>query len=152
TSKYPEDESEASFIPLGSRIENLRIAGHKIPVELATDLFSEHHTWSLLSAAHSKKKDVRAELGRLTTHESHKQPLPKEGGILCCTLARPIENLPGGLTRNGHGTHVPHFGTVFVGEYFVSKSMHRLLMLRVLLGCSIEGGYDSGGADGNGSP
>ena len=36
TSKYPEDGSEPSFVPLGSRFENLRIAGHKIEVGMAT--------------------------------------------------------------------------------------------------------------------
>jgi hypothetical protein len=33
TAKYPDDKSEPSFIPLGSRFENLRIAGHPIDVK-----------------------------------------------------------------------------------------------------------------------
>lgn len=151
TSKHPAAGVEPSFIPLGSRIDNLRIAGFPVPVNLATDLFTEHNTWTQLSEAHSKNKEVKAELSRLSTRED-KSVLGKPGEIFCCTLARDLEKLPGGLRRDGHGIHVPHFGTVYIGEYFVSKHMHRLLMLRVVLGCSVEGDYGVGGSDGNGSP
>jgi hypothetical protein len=150
TSKHPADGSEPSFIPLGSRFENLRIAGHKIEVELATDLFTEHHTWTRLAEAHASKQTVRDDLGKLSTGRLEK--LPASGGMIACTLARNLEKLPGGLSRKDHGIYVPHFGTVYLGEYFVSAHMHRLLMLHVDLGCSVEGCYGAGGSDGNGSP
>jgi hypothetical protein len=146
TSKHPKDGSEPSFIPLGSRVENLRIAGHKIDVEVATDIYTEHNTWSKLTKAHAAKKEVR------DTILSKGNKLSAPGEMTRVSLARNIDKLPGGLTRNGHGIYVPHFGTVYVGEYFVSATMHRLLMLHVDLGCSIEGCYGAGGADGNGSP
>src|SRR5277367_1748212 len=65
TSKFPDDGSEPSFVPLGSRFENLRIAGHKVEVDMATDLFTEYHTWTKLTEAHSKDKAVRDDLRRL---------------------------------------------------------------------------------------
>ena len=148
TSKHPGDGAEPSFVPLGSRFENLRIAGHRIDVELATDLFSEHHTWTKLTEAHRSKKEVREDLERLALHKIEK--LGDGGQMIACSLARNLDKLPGGLTRNGHGIYVPHFGTVYLGEYFVKARMHRLLMLHVDLGCSIEGCYGAGGADGNG--
>ncbi len=149
TSKHPEDGGEPSIIPLGSRFENLRIAGHRIDVELATDLFTEHPTWTKLEEAHKSKKEIRDELTRLSTKGS--TTLPPVGQMIGVSLAR-IDKLPAGLKRNGHGIHVEHFGTVYLGEYFVSATMHRLLMLHVDLGCSVEGCYGAGGSDGNGSP
>lgn len=151
TVKYPEgDGSEPSFIPLGSRFENLRIAGHKIDVELATDLFAANQTWGKLTQAYASDKTFKAELQRLRPGAPNGKDFPGSKGMLFCTLARNLDKLPGGLTLNGHGIYVPHFGTVCLAEYFASPSAHRLLMLRVELGCSVEGGYGAGGADTNG--
>jgi hypothetical protein len=149
TTKHPGNE--AAFVPLGSRFENLRIAGHKIDIDLATDIFAEHDTWNKLHDAHAKYPEVRSELKRLALSRPEKDgDFPESKGMLYCTLARNIDNLPGGLRRKGHGIYVPHFGTVYVGEYFVTQHMHRLLMLHVDLGCSVEGCYGIGGSDGNG--
>jgi hypothetical protein len=79
-----------------------------------------------------------------------KNGFPAVGKTLFCTLARDFGALPGGMSRKDHGIYVPHFGTVFLGEYFASATAHRLLMLRVELGCSVEGGYGAGGCDTNG--
>jgi hypothetical protein len=151
TTKHPEDASEPSYIPLGSRFENLRIAGHKIDVELATDLFAENHTWGKLTKAYAKDKKFKEELQRLRPGAAKSNEFPGSKGMLSCTLARNLERLPAGLSNNGHGIYVPHFGTVYLGEYFATPHMHRLLMVHVDLGCSIEGCYGSGGAGGNGS-
>jgi hypothetical protein len=149
TAKHPEDQSEASFIPLGSRFENLRIAGHKIDVVLATDLFATSPTWGKLTQAYAKDKGVKADLQSLVPGKP-KNGFPGAKGSLFCTLARGLDTLPGGLSRNGHGIYVPHFGTVYLAEYYASPAAHRILMLRVELGCSVEGGYGAGGCDTNG--
>jgi|SRR5579863_9056939 hypothetical protein len=151
TSKYPEDGSEPSFVPLGSRFENLRIAGHKIEVGMATDLFTEYHTWTKLSQAHSTEKAVQEDLIRLRPGAPPADGFPGANGIFSCTLARSLDGLPAGLTRNGYGIYVPHFGTVYLGQYYVAPQTHRLLMLHVDLGSSVEGCYGAGGAGGNGS-
>jgi hypothetical protein len=151
TSKHDEDGTEASFIPLGSRIENLRIAGHKIDVDLATDTFTELSTWSKLTDGYAKDAKIRSELAALSLKDAKGKSLPESKGIFGCTLARNLDKLPGNLGRNGHGIYVPHFGTVYLGEFFVCPKSRRLLMLHVDLGCSIEGCYGSGGTGGNGS-
>src|SRR5271154_5983620 len=148
--KYPEDRSEPSFIPLGSRFENLRIAGHRIEVDLATDLFAGNQTWGKLTHAYANDKQVKEELQRLSPGASKSNDFPGSKGMLFCTLARNLDRLPGGLALNGHGIHVPHFGTVCLAEYFASPVAHRILMLRVILGSSVEGGYGAGDADTNG--
>lgn len=151
TSKHPEDGSEASFIPLGSRFENLRIAGHPIEVDMATDLFTQHSTWSKLSHAFEHDERFRAEISRLSMVPAHGAHLPQSKGTLGVTLARNLDNLPAGLTRSDHGIYVPHFGTVYLGEYFVSPHSHRLLMLHVDLGCAVEGCGGIGSGQTNGS-
>lgn len=133
TSKHPDDGSEPSIIPLGSRFENLHIAGFRIAPELAIDDLCEHDTWS--------------KLGKL------KVPFQKHESrdMAACTLVRDLGELPGGLQANGLAIHVPHFGTVHLAELFITPDARRLLMLRVELGCSVEGQYGAGGSGGNGA-
>jgi hypothetical protein len=152
TSKHPHGSVEPEFMLHGSRFEGLRIAGHPIEAELATDFFSEFSTWTSLTEAHAKDQGVRGELEKLTLLPGENGAFPQARGTLGCTLARNLNNLPGGLRRNGHGIYVPHFGTVYLGEFFVSQNSRRLLMLHVDLGCSIEGCFGAGGGGGNGSP
>jgi hypothetical protein len=157
TAKYPENKSEPSFIPLGSRFENLRIAGHPINVKLATDIFATNPSWGELTKAYAAPppkekvaatKSVKEDLDLLSP-DLAKNGFPKPGATLFCTLARDLD-VPAGLSRKEHGIYVPHFGTVFLAEYYASATAHRLLMLRVVLGCSVEGSYGAGGCDTNG--
>jgi hypothetical protein len=151
TSKHPQDGGEASFIPLGSRFENLRIAGHLIETDMATGLFAQHSTWSKLTNAYANDEHFREEVSRLSLVPAQGHQLPHSKGTLGVTLARIPAKLPAGLTRADHGIYVPHFGTVYLAEYFVSAQSHRLLMLHVDLGSAIEGCIGIGGGQTNGS-
>jgi hypothetical protein len=133
TSKHHDDGTEASIIPLGSLFENLRIGGHVFAPILAIDEFCRNDTWSKLG-------DVTVPIARHP--EKH---------MAACTLVQNLNELPGGLKPNGLGIHVPHFGTVYLAELFVTPDARRLLMLRVELGCSVEGAYTASGAGGNGN-
>jgi len=149
TSKHPED-GEPSIIPLGSRFQGLKIAGHRIEVDLATDLFTQLSTWTGLSDAYAKDKKIRAQIDSLALYPKESGGFERKRGTFGCTLARNLDHLPGGLTRKDHGIYVPHFGTVYLGEFFISAGARRLLMLNVELGCSVEGGYGVGSGSGNG--
>jgi hypothetical protein len=151
TSKHPDDGSEASIIPLGSRFENLRIAGQKIEPDLAIDTFCECDTWGKLEKAHSGDEKFRAAFRKLSMLKRDDNALPASKSMVGCSLMRNLDALPGGLKVNGPGILVPHFGTVYLAEFFVTPGARRLLMIRVELGCSVEGGFSGGGAGGNGS-
>jgi hypothetical protein len=151
TSKHPEDGAESSFVPLGSGFENLRIAGHPMPVNLATDLFTTHRTWSQLNKAYESDSAVHDEIAGLSMIKAKGKHLPEGHGMLGVTLARNLDRLPGGLERRDHGIYVPHFGTVYLGEYFISRHVQRLLMLHVDLGSSLEGCGGLGCGQNNGS-
>jgi len=150
TSKHDDAGGEASFIVQGSSFENLRIAGHRIDVGLATDTFSELSTWEKLSGAYRNEKS-RKEIQALSIMEAAGDALPESKGIFGATLARGLDKLPGGLTRNGHGIYVPHFGTVFLGELYITRGMRRLRMMHVELGCAVEGCVGFAHGAGNGS-
>jgi hypothetical protein len=150
TSKHPENGGEPCFVPLGSRFEGLRIAGHPFEISMATDLFTENCTWSKLTHAYEHNPAAHDEIAKLSMIEAHGSHLPEGHGSLGVTLARGLDKLPRGLERRDHGIYVQHFGTVYLAEYFVSRHAHRLLMLHVDLGCSIEGCGGIGSGQNNG--
>ena len=56
-----DKKSEATFDITGSHFENLKVAGHKIDVKLATHVFHEHDTYSKVAKAHAgKAKETEA--------------------------------------------------------------------------------------------
>lgn len=152
TSKHPEDgSSQASFILYGTRFENLRIAGYQIDLNLAIGLFSQLGTFEKLNTAYQTDPAIRAELSQLAMYPVKGERLPVSNGIFGCTLAHIPDELPGGLTRNGQGIYVPHFGTVYPAQFYITEGSRRLRMLHVELGCSVEGCYGFGDTGANGS-
>jgi hypothetical protein len=158
TSKHPTHPEHGSlpgsFILHGTHFDNLRIAGHAIELDLAVGLFSELSTWEKLNHAFETNHEIRKELNALALYPTEGDKLPIHNGIFACTLARIPAKLPHGLTRKHHGIYVPHFGTIYAAEYYISATFRRLRMLHVDLGCSVEGcnGYGDTGANGSGLP
>jgi hypothetical protein len=151
TSKHP-DNSDPSIIPLGSTFDNLRIAGYPITPDLSIDTFTTLENWKLLNDAYDTNPAIQAQLDQQSFYKSGGKGLPTSKGVFGCTLVRDFGPLAGGLTVKDHGIYVPHFGTVYLGEFYVSQNSRRMLMLHVDLGCSTEGCFGAGGTGGNGSP
>jgi hypothetical protein len=155
TSKHDEDgRSPGSFMLHGTHIDGLRIAGHEIDLDLQVGLFSELSTWEKLNNAYDNDAGIRKELDALSLYPSTDGRLPVRNGFYVCTLAHIPEQLPRGLSRKAHGIYVPHFGTIYAGELYISAISRRLRMLHVDLGCSVEGcnGFGDSGANGAGMP
>jgi hypothetical protein len=154
TSKHNHGGGQASFVLHGTHFNGLRIAGHNIDLNLAVGLFSELSTWDKLNSAYANDASIRKELDDLSLYPAKGNTLPVHNGVFSCTLAHFPEKLPRGLTRKDHGIHVPHFGTVYVAEYYITATSRRLRMLHVDLGCSVEGcnGYADSGANGSQLP
>jgi hypothetical protein len=143
--------NEPSIIPMGSLFENLRIAGYPITPDLAIDTFTQLETWERLNSAHDNDPKIREQLNKQSFHKPVER-LPTSKGIFGCTLVRDFGPLPSGLEVRDGGIYVPHFGTVYLGEFYVSQYSRRLLMMHVDLGCSTEGCFGAGGSGGNGIP
>lgn len=150
TTKHAGDEP--SIIPMGSLFENLRIAGYPIQPDLSIDTFTQYETWAQLNNVYSQDQKIREQLYRQSFLDKEGDLLPTSKGIYGCTLVRDFGPLPSGLTVRNGGIYVPHFGTVYLGEFYVSQYSRRLLMLHVDLGCSTEGCFGAGGSGGNGTP
>lgn len=149
--KHPATPGELRVVPLGSRFENLRIAGELVDVDLDVPLFTELDTYSALEARFAGDSEFRAQardrFGWAYDENSNEPPrLPESEGVIGCTL------MPGGDgRRRGHRFTVPQFGTVTLAELFVSRRSRRLTMLRLELGSPVEGRAAVGDVMGNGS-
>jgi hypothetical protein len=155
TTKHPKGGSApGEFILHGTHFDGLKIAGHAIEIDLAVGLLSELSTWEKLNTAYETDLEIRKQLNALAMHPTGGDKLPVHNGIFACTLATFPKDLPRGLTRKDHGIYVPHFGTIYAAEYYISATQRRLRMLHVDLGCTVEGcnGYGDAGGNGSGYP
>ncbi|MCU0246498.1 MAG: hypothetical protein MUC42_07980 [Bryobacter sp.] len=148
-SHYPLESAEPSILPLGTAFENLRIAGSGVKVNLDTGLFSEISTWSALR----KRVESDPELDKRIAATGEDPKVGLEKGLVMCSLARSIDAESGGIAMNADGMiEIPHFGRLYLAQYVMSPAQRRLTMLRVELGCPVEGGIEGGDVAGNGNP
>jgi hypothetical protein len=149
TSKHPVNGAEPSIIPLGSSFENLRIAGVPVAVDLATDLFTTLGTFTGLQKAYAS--DAKS-LDPMLMVASDGKTLPQSKAGMCgVTLVRGCGYRDkANVTKNA--IKVEHFGTVYLAEMYVDGNARRLTMLRIEMGCPVEGGMDFGAVGGNGVP
>ena len=151
TSKHDKDK-QGSFHLHGTHFDGLKIAGHAINVTLEVGLLSELSTWDKLNDAYDNDPEIRRQLDELAIYPKEGGKLPVHNGVFACTLARFPENLPRGISKKDHGIYVPHFGTIYAAEYYITATSRRLRMLHVDLGCSVEGCNGYGDTGGGGSP
>ncbi len=175
-----DDKGEISFDITGSHFENLKIAGHKIEVKLATHVFHDHDTHSKAAQAHraGKLDDwlVGSELGKLSASdlEELEGTYHALGGMSEVVRAwklkgekRAVEHLwfsplnhmkiedhAGPNTElRGFGSIicVPKFGVVRLAELEVHKHCRSLTMLRVDMCSTGTGTTTTGGSTGGGT-
>ena len=152
-SKYPEEaNAEPAFVIHGTHFENLRIAGYPIDPDFASGLFNLLNTWGKLNGAYETDLVIRKQLSDLAMYPREGDKLPVDNGIFGCTVARIPDALPGGLTKKGQGIYVENFGTVYLGQFYISALARRMRMLYVDLGCTVEGYYGFVDGDLNGNP
>lgn len=158
---------------LGTRFENLRIAGRPLELDLDLEILGatpkndgpytkEAGVVSRVSNQYKKilgTKKVPDEVG-----QHFKQLSSKLGTGLGveCSLVNQIEGSFPGLSF-GHVIHIPMFGTVTLAKVSIvhdgthsktgapKKTTVRLTMLECKLGCAIEGEMDIGGPGNNGT-
>lgn len=173
-----DERGELSFTISGSHFDNLRIAGHKFDVKLATNVFQEHDTHSKISNAHrANKLDpwlLGSKLARLSERELEeventyhalggmtevlkgwkvKGDKRRDDLIVFSPLNHiKVEDHAGANTELlGFGSIicVPKFGVVRLAELTVQRHYRNLLMLRVDM-CSAGTGGGSGPGTGGG--
>jgi hypothetical protein len=173
-----DNKSEASYDITGSYFENLRIAGHKIDVKLATHVFHDHDTYSKVAKSHQGRKTdewlVGSKLDQLkddqledlenTYHalsgmsglvkEWKKPKRPEDRGSYWFSPANHLDwNKQIGLSEiQGFGSIIciPKFGVIRLAEMIVHRHSRTLKMFRVQMCSSGHGTSDGGSSSGSG--
>jgi hypothetical protein len=132
-SEHLIDGGEGEIFLAGSHFENLRIAGRLVEPILQEPLLSE------LSTAVSVRERGAAQ----------KVIFSEAGGIIATSIVGAVGPIPGARVE-GWRVDIREFGSIYLGEVFILPGARRLTMLRVELGCAIEGTVTIGEPDGNG--
>lgn len=168
-STYREGEEEASVRLVGSRFENLKVAGIPVKVCYSLDVLDGHHQHSKLKEAFATGHDkVRALFG---CHDRYKKAppevkrfldeppadggeMPHYEGVSVVSIVKDLKPDCEAFECYGHVIHIEGFGTIRLGEVRICKKTRQLSMIQVRLGCPVEGDtsvgvVDDGGSQGN---
>ena len=162
---------------LGTRFDNLRIAGHKVEVERDLDILgpkpdgdeSYFKNDGVLNRISDQYNRIASATKRFVWGaEEFPEECPPINGVLNCSLVSNVSGSPG--SPFGHVIDVPHFGRIYLGELKVvrtpgdpakgiyDKYRFQLTMIRLQMGCLATGNVqvsvadsNGGGSDGGGS-
>ncbi|HYK38791.1 MAG TPA: hypothetical protein VEU98_02135 [Candidatus Eremiobacteraceae bacterium] len=150
-SKHLPDKKEGNITWIGSKFDNLRVAGCPIEVELNHSLFQDLLTYEAAEKAFAKGGEFRkiAE-DPLNTGEVLKPS--NVGGVFLCSIVKKIKTDCPGVKVEGHSIYVPGFGKVYLGELLIKHGEKTLTMLRFELGSTSTGSGTAAGSKSNGQP
>jgi hypothetical protein len=138
-----KDGAEPSITPLGSHIQGLRICGRYVNFTCIADNFQGFETY------HGLEQKIRS-------HDVMKHQIIDgrgwaEKGMLPLSLVQGVTWGNETCSSLGRNTiEIPEFGVVHLPELIVSQQTRRLTMLRVELGCAVDGSFSAGDVEGDG--
>jgi hypothetical protein len=182
STEHPLDGYVPSVTFLGTRFENLRIAGHEVKLELCLDIFGEKPD---NDAPYTRSPEfvnrVAEQHARVREQESgHENPLEEllqrftlvpesfanstgdEENVECSLVNKAEGTYPG--QTSGHVIHVPHFGTIHLarlrlkhddfkpGTRTPRRTHAELTMIDADMGCISHGQVQAASAKTNGMP
>ncbi len=171
SSQHHKKENEGHVIPLGSKFENLRIAGHPVEVQLDHELFCACDTYTGFKKRYKEDEKFRNTTrkqflwgdydadtpqflkDRFKWHTGPDTP-PEAKGIVPCHMVKVIvheEPAKPLLKTWGNLIRVPQFGDIFLGELILADGTRRASMMRLELGSPIGGSFTVGYATANGT-
>jgi hypothetical protein len=138
-SSYREEpDGEPSIKLIGSRFENLKIAGIPVEVDLATDIFDRLDKHYKLRTAFGSDEEVRKLMGAGSAAATDSLPLNK--GFTEVSLVRSLRPLAPGLPPAvDHVIRIEGFGTIRLATLQITQYTRRLNMVHIDLGCALEG-------------
>lgn len=164
STEHPLDGSTPDITFLGTRFDNLRIAGHPVRLDLDLDCFGARPG---NDAPWSSKKDFRERVAAQYENIRRQSNLPDEiaerynrlpsdpnsqESIECSLVQRAEGSYPG--RTFGHVIDIPHFGRLYLATVRLVETpdpatgtintLFRLTMIEAKMGC-IAGGSASGG-------
>jgi hypothetical protein len=159
---------------LGTRFENLRIAGHPVELDLDLNLLGDKPENDAPYASNAGVVSrVASQYERIRSHKELPAEVAERYNRLSSHLGSPeavecslINQASGGYpgTSFGHVIHIPHFGTITLAKLVVThsnphpetgvpkKTQLQLRMIELKLGCAIHGDLVLAENDPNGVP
>lgn len=138
SSQHPTEHHEPHIVFIGSKFENLRIAGCPVNIELNHDFFLRLDTFAAIRKELESNADFR-KMAEDPYQTGQPQKLPDAHGVLLCSLVKSMNVTCPGVTRHGHAFAIPQFGKVFVGEVLAKHGTRTLTMLRIEMGSPVAG-------------
>ena len=133
----PRNDREPHIIMLGSKFENLQIAGCRVELELDHEFFLRLETFEeCLKELDSNAQFRKIALDPLETGQAVEPP--KASGVLLCSLVKEMRTACPGVTRHGHCFVVPQFGRIYLAEILARYGTRTLTMLRLELGSPVS--------------
>ena len=170
SSEHPLDGSIPEITFLGTRFDNLRIAGHPVQLDLDLDFFGPRPD---NDAPYSTRRDLRERVTSQCDNIRRQSNLPAEiaerynrlpsnpgsqESIECSLVQRAEGSYPG--RTFGHVIDVPHFGRVYLatvrlletpGPTGTISTLVRLTMIEAKMGCIANGSAAAGNTIVNGT-
>jgi hypothetical protein len=150
---------------LGTRFEGVRIGGHSVTVAVDSDICNtteDNDRYPKTACVNDKRFLTKvAEQYRQTTSGSNAPPWVRDqfasapaqgnatGHVLCSVVKSVSGQFPG--QSFGHILEVPGFGKIFLGELIVNCESFNLSMVRLELGCPVQGKVSMVSVHANGS-
>lgn len=143
-------DGEPSVRLIGTRFENLRIAGIPVKVDLGTEIFDRYDTHRALAAAYREDEAVRARIDRPGANNAGEAPghirgwlhvreskaeMPATRGRTCTSLVDKVTAERGGLDVWGHVIHVKGFGVIRLAEIEINQRTRLVNMLQIEFDC-----------------
>jgi hypothetical protein len=138
SSQWTSGDKEPQITFLGSQVENLRIAGHRVDVELDGDLCLRLDTFASLTKEFETNANFR-KIAEDPFQTGQPQKFPGANGVLLCSLVRDMKTTCPGIKRQGHAFIVPQCGKIFLGEVLAEHGKRTLTMVRMELGSPVCG-------------
>jgi hypothetical protein len=148
-SKHPHDEPEGFVTMVGSKFENLKIAGCPVHVDLDFELFEGIRNFKEGQKAFENTSGFR-KIAVDPLHTGQKLKSQGPNGAFLCSLVKEMDTKCPGVTRTGHCFHVPGFGKIFLGEVLIVHGQRTLTMIRLELGSAVSGSGSGSAATANG--
>lgn len=126
-SSHGVNDPEPTILPLGSRIEGLRIAGIPVEVEWKVNAYCDRGTYT--------KARERSDQGTIAT-----------------SIVESLSMKSSFLRPEGHTIVVPQFGKIVIGQLLIDGNARQITMLQVYPECAVGAACAAGNGQTNGQP
>jgi len=155
SASFEPGKHESRILTIGSRFENLRVAGCKVEVELHDELALELATFEQARNQYKTNANFKKMVDDPFSkgHATNRNEIEAHGSIHCSLVKKfTPAKYPGIFNCHGHVLEVEEFGKIYLAELLLHHGSKTLTMLRVELGSPSGGGFTGAQASGNGLP